>query len=258
MNVPSRDRSPDSASANTRYGELASILVKAIVAGHHAVGSLLPTEHELAQRYGVSRHTVRAALKLVQELGYISRKKSVGTIVENANPTVAYTQSIDSVDDLVRVAVTEVRAIETTDLVTLDRATARRLEAPVGSQWIRLSGPRVDVWKNRSPVAWADIYIDPSFGGIVDEIYSHPEVLISSIIERQYGRPIDQIRQVATATLLDASLADTLGVDPGSAGLRLVRHYRSADGRLLEVTDTCYPADRIAVSFQLKRSRVRG
>jgi DNA-binding GntR family transcriptional regulator len=250
--------SSDSPGAPTRYAELASALIKDIVDGRHVVGSLLPTEHELAERHGVSRHTVRAALRLVQDLGYISRKKSVGTIVESTNPQTAYTQSFGTADDLVRVAATEVRAIEDVRMVTLDRASARRLEAPVGSQWVLLSGTRVDVRKNRAPVAWADIYIDVSFARLTDAIRNHPEALVSSLIERECGQPIAEIRQVVTGTLIESPLAGTLGVEAGSAGLRLVRHYKGASGRILEITDTCYPADRVSVSFQLKRGRAPG
>src|ERR1700675_4022339 len=135
-------------TAGTRYAELASVLTKEIVGGRNAVGSLLPTEHELAERHGVSRHTVRAALRLLQDLGYVSRKKAVGTIVESANPNASYTQSFSTAEDLVRVAATEVRSIEDVRPVTLDRSTARRLEAPVGSRWILVSATRVDVRRN--------------------------------------------------------------------------------------------------------------
>lgn len=55
--------------------------------------------------------------------------------------------------------------------------------------------------------------------------------------------------------LIEAQLANVLGVAPGSAGLRLVRQYKSAGGRILEITDTRYPADRVSVSFQFKRTK---
>ena len=42
-------------ASGTRYAELASALVKEIVGGSHVVGSLLPTEHELAERHGMAR-----------------------------------------------------------------------------------------------------------------------------------------------------------------------------------------------------------
>jgi GntR family transcriptional regulator len=253
MTTVSSDRSP--ATAGTRYAELASALVKEIVGGRYVVGTLLPTEHELAEHHSVSRHTVRAALRLLQDLGYVSRKKAVGTIVESANPSASYTQSFSTAEDLVRVAATEVRSIEDVRPVTLDRNTARRLEAPVGSQWILMSATRVDVRKGRAPVAWADIYIDAAFARITDDIRCHPDVLVSSLIEREFGMAIAEIRQVVSGMLIEAPLANILGVEPRSAGLRLVRQYKSAGGRILEITDTCYPADRVSVSFQLKRSK---
>jgi len=251
--------SPSAApAASTRYAELASTLIKDIAEGRHVVGSLLPTEHELAEWHGVSRHTVRAALKVLQDRGYISRKKSVGTVVQSANPAAAYTQSFATPEDLVRVAATEIRAIETVRTIALDRTLARRLEAPVGSEWIVLSGPRVDVRKDRVPVAWADIYIDASFGALVDIIRQHPEMLVSALIERECGQAIAEIRQVMTAQLIDEALAGVLGVAPASAAMRLVRQYKNSAGRILEITDTCYPADRVSVSFQLKRATSQG
>jgi GntR family transcriptional regulator len=245
---------PSLQASGTRYAELASALVKEIVAGRYVVGSLLPTEHELAERHSVSRHTVRAALRLLQDIGYVSRKKAVGTLVESAHPNASYTQSFSTVEDLVRVAATEVRSIEDVRPMTLDRNTARRLEAPVGSQWILVSATRVDVRKNRAPIAWADIYIDTAFARITDDIRNHPDVLISSLIEREFGMAIAEIRQVVSGMLIEAPLAKVLRVEPGSAGLRLVRQYKSASGRILEITDTRYPAERVSVSFQLKRS----
>jgi DNA-binding GntR family transcriptional regulator len=247
-------RSPE--GSGTRYAELARALVEEIEGGRYVVGSLLPTEHELADRHGVSRHTVRAALRLLQDIGYVSRKKAVGTIVESANPNTSYTQSCSSAEDLVRVAATEVRSIETIDPVTLDRNTARRLEAPVGSQWILVSATRADVRRNRPPVAWADIYIDAALESITDDVRDHPDVLVSSLIERKFGLAIAEIRQVVSGMLIEAPLADILGVEPESAGLRIVRQYKTAAGRILEITDTRYPADRVSVSFQFKRSKV--
>ncbi|CAB3790973.1 hypothetical protein LMG28688_03198 [Paraburkholderia caffeinitolerans] len=255
MRATSKGNQIDSPGSSTRYAELASALVKDIVAGRHVVGSLLPTEHELAEQRGVSRHTVRAALKLLQDLGYITRKKSVGTLVESANPETAYTQSFGTAEDLVRVAATEVRAIENEHRVTLDRAAARRLEAPVGSEWLLFAGTRVDVRKGRTPVAWADIYIDVTLARIAKAVRNNPEVLVSFLIEREAGQVIAEIRQVVTATLIEVPLARVLGVAAGSAGLRLVRHYKDAAGKILEITDTIYPADRVSVASQLKRSK---
>lgn len=237
-----------------RYIDVANSLVKEIVDGHYVIGSLLPTEHELAGQFGASRHTVRAALALLQDRGYISRKKAVGSRVESSNPTASYTQSVETLEDLVRVAATEVRSLKSIQPIILDRPTARRLGAPVGSDWILFTGPRVDV-RRQMPVSWANIYIDAAFSKIIERVEANPQMLISSMIERECGQTIAEIRQTISGTLIDEGLAEELHTQAGSAGLRILRHYKDASNRILEITETIYPADRVSISFQLKRNR---
>ncbi|MGD9944947.1 MAG: GntR family transcriptional regulator [Burkholderiaceae bacterium] len=237
-----------------RYLDVAHRLIGEIVDGAYPVGGLLPTELELAELHGASRHTIRAALTVLQERGYISRRKSLGTRVESANPTQSYVHTVDTVDDLVRTASTEVRSIESVRVVTLDRATARRLGAPFDSSWMRFSGPRIDARK-RTPVSWVDIYVDVAFAGIEDQVRSNPIALVSDIIEREYGQRVAEVRQIVYGTLIEDPLARTLGVAAGSAGLRILRHYKDDSQRMLEVTETISPADRVSVSVRLRRGR---
>lgn len=50
-----------------RYLQVARTLRKEIVDGVYPVGSQLPTEHELCQRFSVSRYTVREALRRLRK-----------------------------------------------------------------------------------------------------------------------------------------------------------------------------------------------
>lgn len=237
----------------TLYGDLSRRLIRSIAEGRFAVGELLPTEFELAQRYQVSRHTVRAALKLLQDGGYISRKKAVGSRVESANPDSGYSQSVQAIDDLIEIAATEVRRLTSVSRVRLDVAQARRLEAPVGSRWLLFSGSRVDARRDGRPLSWANIYVDPAFHGIEASVRAEPQTLVSSIIERQYGERIGTIRQVVHATLLDKEVAAVLGAPEGGAALRVVRHYRNVSSRLVELTETLYPAGRVGIVSEFRR-----
>ena len=69
-----------------RYAALARQIAQDITGGQHPVGSLLPGEIELAEQHGVSRATVRMAMRQLQDMGLISRRKRAGTRVEASQP----------------------------------------------------------------------------------------------------------------------------------------------------------------------------
>jgi GntR family transcriptional regulator len=59
----------------------ADAIRNAILAGTFAYGSQLPPEIELMDQLGVSRTTLREALKLLEQLGLINRRRGLGTFV---------------------------------------------------------------------------------------------------------------------------------------------------------------------------------
>ena len=68
----------------TRYASVARRLAEGISTGEYPVGTVLPTEFRLAEQFGVSRATVRSALRELQQLGLVSRRRNTGTRVEAA------------------------------------------------------------------------------------------------------------------------------------------------------------------------------
>ncbi len=65
-----------------RYLLLAQDLIQDIDTGRYPVGSLLPTELELCEQFGVSRHTVREAVRRLREMGLVTRHQGIGTRVK--------------------------------------------------------------------------------------------------------------------------------------------------------------------------------
>jgi GntR family transcriptional regulator len=70
----------------TLYKQLATELRKAIISGEYPPGSKLPTEQVLLRRHGVSRNTVRLALRELVNEGLITRAPRRGTIVREPRP----------------------------------------------------------------------------------------------------------------------------------------------------------------------------
>jgi len=235
------------------YERVARELVEAISSGRYPLGSRLPTELELCAQFGASRNTVRAALRELQDLGLIERRKKAGTRVTSAQATGGYRHSFASVDELIQFGARhrrEVRAIEET---TADRGLARKLRCPVGKVWLRISSLRLDA--EGVAVGWTDVYVDPAFSDIADVVRAEPETLISTIIESRYGRRIAAIRQETRGKLIPDALAGVLSTKSGSAGLEIVRFYDDTAGDTIEVSVSVHPADRFVVVTRLTRER---
>ena len=76
-----------------RYAQVASDLMERIAAGEYPIGSLLPKEVDLSAKYGISRHTMREALRRLDEAGLVSRRRRAGTEVLAAVPAASATRS---------------------------------------------------------------------------------------------------------------------------------------------------------------------
>lgn len=63
------------------YKSILNILLEKINSGQFAHDSLLPTENELATKYGVSRPTITKVYDALQDEGYVIKRKGVGTRV---------------------------------------------------------------------------------------------------------------------------------------------------------------------------------
>ena len=72
----------------SRISQLADRVLDAIRSGEYQSGDQLPTEHALAERYGVSRASARAALGMLADRGFVYRLHGHGTFVSRRSAKV--------------------------------------------------------------------------------------------------------------------------------------------------------------------------
>jgi len=240
--------------AETRYARVARDLAQRIAAGEYAVGGVLPTELQLSAQYGVSRHTMRAAIEQLQQSGLVSRRKKAGTRVEAAVPHTQYRQTLGSLHDLMQFGAAHVREVQCIEEVVLDRARALELDCPPGSRWLEIVSLRRDAAK--LPIAWTTVYVDAARFDVTDlakRVRAAPERLVSSLLEAHYGVRITQVHQSVTGVLIPPALAGILQVAPVEAGLRITRRYLDGDGELVTLSESVHPASRYTLSMRLHR-----
>ncbi len=240
---------PDVLTETPLYQQLAGQLRKQIESGELSEGMLLPTEHELAASFQVSRQTVRAAIDLLRQRGLVESRRGVGTRVVRRTEALAHTFSAASVDDLLALVRSTELAVEQRSRFTLNEAMARRFGAEQGSNWVYLGCKRSDI-ATGSVLAWTDVYVDHRYAGLLrnDERLRTP---LFERIEAEAGRRTSHIQQEIRATLLSAPMAEKLGVPAGSPALELMRSYYFDNGQLYEVALNTLPASRFHYTVEL-------
>lgn len=233
------------------YLQVAHGLRRAIESGVYPVGSSLPTEAQLCTEFDISRHTARDALRLLEQAGYVSRRRGAGTYVEANRPKNKYVQSLASIDDLFRYAHETRFVIEQTRRTSAGHALAGFLGVAIGSRWLKLTGRRYQILNER-PFALTELYLDRRFEGALPAIENHRGA-ICALLEELFPVRIARIGQDIQAVTLSEGDAARLQVKPGAAALRVVRRYLDRDGQLLELSSNVYPATRFTYNSWIDR-----
>lgn len=236
-----------------QYALIAQALTDDIRRGHYGLGDLLPPEVNLCTQFGVSRHTIREAMRLLIQGGLVSRQRGIGTHVAAVDPHAHYTQSTASIADLPRYVEETRLVVKQLQDEIADEELADLLDCPAGQRWLHAHCSR-HVGRGKEPIALTDIYVPAAYSGIKDAIGS-AAVPVYSLIERRYGERVAEVKQRIDAIVIAPREAKALDVRPGSAGLVITRRYYSAAGALLEVAINLHPADRFSYTMSLHMNR---
>lgn len=251
VSVNSRKSSPA-----PRYRRLADGLLADIEQGRYHLGDILPGEHELVARHGVSRHTVREALRRLQELGLISRRRGIGTVVTSTAVAGAYVQRLGSPAELLRYPATSRLEVRASSALRADATLAATLGCAPDSRWWRVSALR-RLRPAGAVIGWSDIYLLPRHRAVVPLVGRSAE-RVFEIVERKFGTRVARVEVEIRAGVLDAPRAAVLGVAAGGPSLIVLRRYRDVDGAIFQITLAEHPAERFTYAFDLDRTAAGG
>jgi DNA-binding GntR family transcriptional regulator len=240
-------------SKSPLYLQVASTLREEIVRGAYPVGSLLPTEDRLCNRFSVSRYTVREALRLLREDGLVSSRRGAGTVVVPPSPPGTDSRQVMSINDLVAFATSTRFAIETISTVEMDRRRSERTGLAVGEDWLEVRGYRY-AEEQDTPVCWTEYYINRDYAAVGRILQRHAGPVFP-LIEDMFGQLIVEVHQQISATLIPTALVSDLKVEEGSAALEVRRTYKTASEKIAQVTINTHPADRFQHSMTMRRVR---
>ncbi|WP_237571614.1 GntR family transcriptional regulator [Mycolicibacterium lacusdiani] len=238
-------------SVDHRYLQVARTLRKEIVDGVYPVGTQLPTEHELRERFGVSRYTVREALRRLRDDNLVSSRPRAGTMVVARDASNSYAQEVMSINDLLAFAAGARFAIDSNAMVTVDDDLAAHTGLSSGTQWLAVLGTR-EVDGDPVPICRTEYYVNRAFAAVGRLLHRH-DGPIFPLIEDLFGVSVVEVHQEISAVSVSADLADRLKVDQGSAALEMRRTYTTSDGEVAQVTVNTHPSSRFRHSMTMRR-----
>ena len=209
----------------------------ATLIGKTGAGERLPSEPELSKRLGVSRATLREAMRTFEAQGLIRRRQGSGTFVVGQVPVIdAGLEVLESLETMadrlgLEVSVSDLRV----EVVSADQDHAQVLSVPVGARLTRVQ--RVMREESR-PVAYlVDVLPEEILKS--DHLPSHFK---GSVLDFLLGRgdPLTTSRAAISAITAPADVAKQLQIQRGDVLLEFVSKLYNASGKVIDYSSSYF------------------
>jgi GntR family transcriptional regulator len=225
--------------------------IRAIVkSGEWATGDQIPAEDRLCAMFGVSRITLRHALRNLEEHGLLRREHGRGTFVRSTT-LVAGTRELTSfTQEMGHLGVVVGSRLLDCSLTTANAATAAALEIEEGEPVVRIRRLRLG---NEQPIGIQTATLSgarvPGFldsGLLQGSLYE--------ALEKRYGIVPVEAREVYRVAATGAEDADLLDLTAGSPAF-VVERITTDERGPFELTHSIMRGDRYEIRATLRPSR---
>ena len=233
------------------HQRLSEDLRSALGEGRFKVGERMPTEADLAEKYGVHRQTVRRAFQDLVAEGLVYRVAGKGTFPSNFSSQGHYMQSIGTIEDLQAFTGTEMELLQKIELISEGDAASRlELQSKVVAA-LALRRLYEDV-----PFGLTHIFLPPDLGQRLVEAEVLPARGPGTVIGALEGlmpSTIAGANQIITATSTPPDVAPLIDYQAGQPCLRADRLYFNTEGLPVELAISFYKPERYAYRLQMRR-----
>ncbi|HKS99294.1 MAG TPA: GntR family transcriptional regulator [Rugosimonospora sp.] len=220
------------------WAQVAADLRRRLTAGAFSQG--FPPEHDLVAQYGVSRHTVREALRELRTTGVVVAERGRRSFVDRSR----IEQPLGALYSLFR-AVEAQGVQQRSEVLRLRRTTnarvARHLRLAPGADLVELRRRRL---VDGEPLALDTAWLPADLAApLVNVDFTH--TALYDELARRCGVRVEGGREQITPVVPDARSARLLGLQPGAAAFS-VQRLGCAGGRPVEWRETTVRGDRFA------------
>ena len=194
-------------------------------------GERLPTEPDLAKRLGISRATLREAMRLFEERGRLVRKPGVGTFVLAPQPVIeSGLEMLESIDTLAHRLNLQTRMMNLAVVERgADESDSACLRLPPGTRVVAISRT---IYVGSVPVAYLTDVL--TIGLVTQEEMENFSGSVLDLLLRRGDPPLGQSRTALTAESADGMLARQLGVQRGTPLMHFEATLYAQDGTAID------------------------
>ena len=213
-------------------------------------GETFPSERELAERYSVSRMTVRQALRHLRQENLIYHERGVGTFVSSRKIDV-HTRNLSGFSEemLSRGLVPSSRVLKL-KRESADENIAADLNLEAGAEVFHLERLRL---ADDEPMAFESTYLSAVLCPQLDQT----DLTVNSlykVLAENYNLPMHHAAESLEAAAANRFTARQLGVKTGAPVLVVHRVVFTESNQPIETAHTTYRADRYRATFYLSKN----
>jgi GntR family transcriptional regulator len=233
------------------YAALEAQLAAGIAGGEFPVGSQLPTEDKLIERFAVSRTTVRKAIQNLSDRGLIEIRRGTGTFVTQPRITQELTELTGFVEDMDALGHAASARLIDRIVVAADANVAEHLALAVGTRVMRIRRVRL---ANGVGMSLDETYLPLAIGEkiVTHDLEAEP---IFTLLEQRYDIPLVEAEYQLEAVSADHDVAAALGVEAGSPIFLIERTSYSVGDRPVDYEKLHYRGDLIRFRTRLARRK---
>ncbi|MEV4672143.1 GntR family transcriptional regulator [Actinomadura sp. NPDC049382] len=238
-----------------RYRQVADDLREGITRGTYEPGAALPSQPQLARKYGLNQASISKAITLLESEGLVRTERGVGSFVVDI-PTIKRTRRIPSrgngsgstfAEGMEKAGLTPSTELVQAEAIDPPRSVAERLELPAGE---RVLIRKRHMFADEHPVQVAASYTPMTVAGSEDIAF--PDTGPTGYYERlaERGHRVIRFREDIEARRPTDDEADFLRISSANQVLEVTRFALDRNARPLEVVINVFPAQLWKLSYE--------
>jgi GntR family transcriptional regulator len=237
----------DRQSVVPLYYQIRQLILDQIRSAKLKPGEAVPSEQVISARFGVSRMTVRQALKSLADIGVVYSQRGKGTFVAENKLEKSFRQVLSFTEEMAARGSKPSSKVLRFDVESADETVASALQVPFGTQVISLRRLRL---ADSVPmgIEWSRIPLS-----LCQDLREHfqPKGSLYQVLGQRYGIKVAVTDEVAEAGIANAEQARLLHIPKRAPVLLFTRISYVESGKVVEFVTSVYRADRYKIVNRL-------